>query len=112
MSNGLTRSLGRLGVICQEYLQKGSLIYLEGRLKTDKYENDGITRYFSKVITQSRPLFYDDRTSDWLIEEVNAIEGEDLALSRAGHRHRSRSWRSRQARPQSSGDLRRHRCNW
>jgi single-strand DNA-binding protein len=30
---------GRLGEVCQEYLQKGSLVYLEGRLKTDKYED-------------------------------------------------------------------------
>ena len=29
----------RLGEVCQEYLKKGSLVYLEGRLKTDKYES-------------------------------------------------------------------------
>ncbi len=27
---------GRLGEICQQYLHKGSLVFLEGRLKTDK----------------------------------------------------------------------------
>jgi hypothetical protein len=31
----------------------------------------------SKVITQSRHLFYDDRTSDRLVEEFHAIEEED-----------------------------------
>ena len=41
---------GRLGEVCQEYLKKGSLLYLEGRLKTDKYEDKGETRYFSKVV--------------------------------------------------------------
>ena len=42
---------GRLGEICQEYLKKGSLIYLEGRLKTDKYEDkDGETKYYTKVV--------------------------------------------------------------
>jgi single-strand DNA-binding protein len=41
---------GRLGEICQEYLKKGSLIFLEGRLKTDKYEDKGETKYFTKVI--------------------------------------------------------------
>ena len=69
---------GRLGEVCQEYLKKGSLIYLEGRLKTDKYDDNGTTKYFSKVIIQSRPLFYDDRTGDRLMEEVNAIDDEDL----------------------------------
>jgi single-strand DNA-binding protein len=44
---------GRLGEICQEYLKKGSLIFIEGRLKTDKYEDKGETRYFTKVVAQS-----------------------------------------------------------
>jgi single-strand DNA-binding protein len=41
---------GRLGEICQEYLKKGSLIFLEGRLKTDKYEDKGEAKYYTKVI--------------------------------------------------------------
>ena len=41
---------GRLGEICQEYLKKGSLVYLEGRLKTDKYEDNGENKYYSKVV--------------------------------------------------------------
>ena len=41
---------GRLGEVCQEYLKKGSLVFLEGRLKTDRYEDNGETKYFSKVV--------------------------------------------------------------
>ncbi|MDK1027791.1 MAG: single-stranded DNA-binding protein [Anaerolineae bacterium] len=41
---------GRLGEICNEYLKKGSLVYIEGRLKTDRYETDGETKYFTKVV--------------------------------------------------------------
>jgi single-strand DNA-binding protein len=41
---------GRLGEICKQYLHKGSLAYLEGRLKTDKYEDKGETKYFTKVV--------------------------------------------------------------
>jgi single-strand DNA-binding protein len=42
---------GRLGEVSQEYLKKGSLIYLEGRLKTEKYEaKEGETKYFTKVV--------------------------------------------------------------
>ena len=40
---------GRLGEIAEEYLHKGSLVYIEGRLKTDRYEDKGETRYFTKV---------------------------------------------------------------
>jgi len=41
---------GRLGEVCQEYLKKGSLIYIEGRLKTEKYEDKGEMKYFTKVV--------------------------------------------------------------
>ena len=40
----------RLGEVCQGYLKKGSLVFLEGRLKTDKYEDKGETKYFTKVV--------------------------------------------------------------
>ncbi len=40
----------RLGEICQEYLTKGSMVYIEGRMQTDKYEKDGETRYSTKVV--------------------------------------------------------------
>jgi single-strand DNA-binding protein len=41
---------GRLGEVCQEYLKKGSLVYVEGRLKTDKYESEGENKYYTKVV--------------------------------------------------------------
>lgn len=40
----------RLGEVAQQYLKKGSLVYVEGRLKTDKYEDKGETKYFTKVV--------------------------------------------------------------
>ena len=49
---------GRLGEVCQEYLKKGSLIFLEGRLKTDKYEDKGEVKYFTKIVTQLPPYLY------------------------------------------------------
>jgi len=66
----------RLGEVCQEYLKKGSLIYLEGRLKTDKYEDNGNTKYFSKVVTQGVQFLFDNRASDKLIEQVEMNEEE------------------------------------
>jgi single-strand DNA-binding protein len=65
---------GRLGEICQEYLKKGSLIYVEGRLKTDKYEDKGETKYFTKVVAQTLQ-FLDKREKD---EPVMTVE-EDAA---------------------------------
>ena len=44
---------GRLGEICQQYLNKGRLVFIEGRLQTDRYEQEGETRYFTKVVVQN-----------------------------------------------------------
>jgi single-strand DNA-binding protein len=48
---------GRLGEVCQQYLHKGSLVFLEGRLKTDKYEDKGgETKYYTKVVALSMQM--------------------------------------------------------
>ena len=66
----------RLGEVCQEYLKKGSLVYIEGRLKTDKYEEKGETRYFTKVVAQM-VQFLDSRTGDPLTEQPELPAEED-----------------------------------
>lgn len=44
-------AFGRLAEICGEYLRKGSQIYCEGRLKTDKWQDQqGNNRYTTKVV--------------------------------------------------------------
>jgi single-strand DNA-binding protein len=54
---------GRLGEVCQEYLKKGSLVYLEGRMQTDKYEDKGETKYYTKVVAQTLQ-FLDKRPAE------------------------------------------------
>ncbi len=61
---------GRLGEVCQEYLKKGSLIYIEGRLKTDKYEDKGETKYFTKIVAQALE-FLDKKPAE---EPTQAVE--------------------------------------
>jgi len=46
----------RLGEIAGEYLKKGSQVYIEGRLKTEKYEKDGVTRYATKIIANEMQM--------------------------------------------------------
>jgi single-strand DNA-binding protein len=47
---------GRLGEICQEYLGKGRLVYIEGRLQTDQYEKDGEKHYRTKVVAATMQM--------------------------------------------------------
>lgn len=42
----------RLGDICEQYLHKGSLVYVEGRLKVDRFEDKGEIRYSTRVVAQ------------------------------------------------------------
>ncbi len=73
----------RLGETCQEYLKKGSLVYVEGRLKTDRYEDQGDTRYFTKVVAQM-VQFLDNRPApDELEEPTDPIGEEELDLTEA-----------------------------
>jgi len=69
----------RLGEVCQEYLTKGSLVFLEGRLKTEKYEDrDGETRFFTKVVTQFIQFLSGNRAGDSMLEQSNAVDEEEL----------------------------------
>jgi single-strand DNA-binding protein len=64
---------GRLGEICQQYLQKGRLVFIEGRLKTDRYEDKGgETKYFTKVVALIMQML--DRKPEE--EPVAAVEEE------------------------------------
>lgn len=40
---------GKLAEIAGEYLCKGSQVYLEGQLKTRKWEKDGVERYTTEI---------------------------------------------------------------
>ena len=60
---------GRLGEVCQEYLKKGSLIFIEGRLKTDRYEDKGEIKYFTKVVAQNVQFMSDGRASEPVIDQ-------------------------------------------
>jgi single-strand DNA-binding protein len=40
----------RLAEIASEYLSKGSLIYLEGRLETRNWEKDGVKHYRTEIV--------------------------------------------------------------
>lgn len=46
---------GKTAEACAQYLSKGSLVYIEGRMRTDKWEdkNSGVTKYSTKVRADS-----------------------------------------------------------
>jgi single-strand DNA-binding protein len=72
---------GRLAETCHEYLSKGSLVYVEGRLKTDRYEDQGETRYFTKVVARAVQFLSGNRDDEALVETADVPGEEEPALA-------------------------------
>ena len=50
-------AFGRLAEICGQYLTKGSKVYIEGRLQTNKWtDKDGNTRYTTQVVAKEMKM--------------------------------------------------------
>ena len=46
----------RLAEIASQYLKKGMLIYVEGSLRTNEWEKDGVKRYTTEVIVENMQM--------------------------------------------------------
>ena len=67
---------GRLGEICAQYLHKGSLVYVEGRLRTDKYaDKNGENKYYTKVVALSMQML-DKKPEEEPVGTVEEEQGE------------------------------------
>lgn len=47
---------GKLAEICAQYLKKGQQVFIQGRIKTDKYEKDGKTMYSTKIVADTMQM--------------------------------------------------------
>lgn len=69
---------GRLGQICGEYLVKGKLVYIEGKLRTRTWEDrEGNKRYTTEILAQNMQMLSPggERTST-----ERDVGGKDLDL--------------------------------
>jgi single-strand DNA-binding protein len=69
-----------LVTICENWLQKGTRVYLEGELKTRSYEKDGAKRYITEVIIPQvkGELLVIERGKGW---NTNETPGSDRGRS-------------------------------
>jgi len=66
---------GRLGEICQQYLSKGRLVLIEGRLRTDRWEDEkGEPRFRTFVVASQMQMLDRKPTEPELVEEVHELE--------------------------------------
>jgi single-strand DNA-binding protein len=72
----------RLAEICHEYIAKGSLVYVDGRLKTNRYEDqDGEPRYFTKVVAQTVQFLSNSRSDESFAEQADFTEEEAVEMA-------------------------------
>ena len=62
---------GRLGEICQQYLGKGRLVFVEGRLQTDRVGDEGEARYFTKMVASQMQMLDRKAEEPELSEETD-----------------------------------------
>jgi len=57
---------GKLAEIAGKYIKKGSTVYVEGKLKTEKYtdKNTGVEKYSTKVIASNMQLLGGKASTD------------------------------------------------
>ena len=65
----------KLAELCGEYLKKGSLVCVEGKMKTEKYEKDGVTKYSTKVVA-SNVIFLGSKSQSGGSEAASEPSGE------------------------------------
>jgi single-strand DNA-binding protein len=57
-------AFGRLGEICGQYLNKGSKVYIEGRIQTREWQDqDGNTKYTTEIVAREMKML-DSRQTD------------------------------------------------
>ena len=56
-------AFGKLGEICGEYLTKGKQVYIEGRMQTRSWEQEGVTKYTTEIIAENMRMLGSKRDS-------------------------------------------------
>ncbi len=49
-------AFGKTAEIIREYVKKGSLLYIDGKLSTSQYEKDGQTHYATQVVVHTMQM--------------------------------------------------------
>jgi single-strand DNA-binding protein len=69
---------GGLAEICEKYLTKGSQIYIEGKIQTRSYEQDGVTKYATNILGYSLKMLGKAAPEQGQQQEEKVDSGNDL----------------------------------
>ncbi len=64
---------GNLAEICEKYLKKGKLVYIEGRIQTRKWQDDdGNNRYTTEVVANQMKMLGSNGKSEPAANEIKS----------------------------------------
>lgn len=62
-------AFGKLAEICGQYLTKGSQVFVQGKMKTEKYEDkSGVTKYSTKIAAETVQFLGKGKESDTTVK--------------------------------------------
>lgn len=77
---------GRLAEIVDEYLRKGAPVYIEGRLRTRKWQdNAGQDRYTTEIVAEKMQMLGDRRVGDGGERQQRAPQQQQQRTQRNGY---------------------------
>lgn len=54
---------GNVVKVIESYVNKGDLLYIEGKIKTKSYEKDGVTKYITEIVGDSLTMLGQNNSS-------------------------------------------------
>jgi single-strand DNA-binding protein len=71
---------GKLADVASKYVQKGNLIYIEGKIKTDKYtDKNGVEKYSTKIVASQMQMLggkkYESKTVNDDVARFDKLAG-------------------------------------
>lgn len=73
-------AFGKLAEICGQYLTKGSQVFVQGKMKTEKYEDkSGVTKYSTKIAADTVQFLGKGKESDATVKH----DSRNMAATKA-----------------------------
>jgi len=69
-------AFGKLAEICGNYMAKGRLVYIEGRLQTRSWEKDGAKQYTTEIVASAMKML--ERKTEQANEQGQTNYDEDV----------------------------------
>jgi single-strand DNA-binding protein len=77
-------AFGRLGEICADYLRKGRLVYIEGKLRTREWDGkDGLHRYTTEIVADTMKMLSPKPSDDSAVEAEAAASDNGVPMTGA-----------------------------